>query len=171
MDGAILRNLLFNFLLMGKALFPPCCLTWDQTMVKIMKIIVTSFKRSWACTAALSASDPAAGHCWPTPPLETPGHSEAILGQSLVRSLFLSSGSGCTGPGHLLDISTVGLMTSSSKRAYATGYVTRSPAPRAPCPVSGHYLPIPPPLKGDWTPNSPFYCWANTEVLRICYTS
>ena len=116
-------------------------------MVEIMKIIVTSFKRSWACTAALGASDPAAGHCRPTPPLETPGHSEAVLGQSLVGSLFLSSGSRCTGPGHLLDISMVGLMTSSSKRAYATGYVTRSPAPRAPCPVSGHYLLIPLPLR------------------------
>ena len=27
--------------------------------------------------------DPAAGRCWPTPPLETPGHSQASLGQSL----------------------------------------------------------------------------------------
>ena len=32
-------------------------------------------------------------NCWPTPPLETPGHSQANLGQSLVGSLLLSSGS------------------------------------------------------------------------------
>ena len=32
----------------------------------------------------LSAPDPAAGYCQPMPPLETPGHSQAILAQSLV---------------------------------------------------------------------------------------
>ena len=36
-------------------------------MVKLMKIMVTSFKRSCACTAVLSAPDPAAGYCCPTP--------------------------------------------------------------------------------------------------------
>ena len=104
-----------------------------------MKIMATSFKRSQARTAALGASDPAAGHCGATPPLETPGCSQEILGQSLVESLFLSSGSSVTGPGHLLGISMVGSMTSSSKRAYVTGCVTRGPVPRAPGPVSGHY--------------------------------
>ena len=54
---------------------------------------MTSFKRSLACTAALSASDPAAGHLRPTPLPETPGHSQASLGQSLVGSLLLSPGS------------------------------------------------------------------------------
>ena len=58
-----------------------------------MKIMATSFKRSQAHTAILSAPDPAAGHYWPTPPPETPGHSRASLGQSLVGSLLLSSGS------------------------------------------------------------------------------
>ena len=62
-------------------------------MVEIMKIMVTSFKRSQACTATLSAPNHAAGHHWPTSPLETPGHSQASLGQSLVESLFLSPGS------------------------------------------------------------------------------
>ena len=65
-------------------------------MVEVMKMMATSFKRSHACTAALSAPNPAAGHCRPTPPLETPGHSWASLGQSLVESLFLSPGSWCT---------------------------------------------------------------------------
>ena len=34
------------------------------------------------CT--FSAPNPVAGHHRPTPPLETPGHSQASLGQSLV---------------------------------------------------------------------------------------
>ena len=65
----------------------------DQTIVEVMKIMVTSFTRSHARTATLSAPDPAAGHRQPTPPLETPGHSQASLGHSLVGSVLLSSGS------------------------------------------------------------------------------
>ena len=61
-----------------------------------MKIMATAFKRSRAHTAALSAPSPAAGHRQPTPPLETPGHSRASLGQSHVGSLLLSPGSWCT---------------------------------------------------------------------------
>ena len=34
-------------------------------------------------------------HCWPMPPTDTPGHSQASLGQSLVGSLLLSPGSWC----------------------------------------------------------------------------
>ena len=81
---------------MGRAVFPPCWLTWGQTMVEVVRIMVTSFKRSHACTAALTASDPSAGHHWPMPPPETPGHSQASLGQSLVGTLLLSPGSWCT---------------------------------------------------------------------------
>ena len=47
-----------------------------------MKKMVTSFKRSQAATATHSATNPAAGHCRPTPPPETPGHSQASLGQT-----------------------------------------------------------------------------------------
>ena len=64
-------------------------------MVEVMKIMVTSFKRFHAHTVILSAPDPAPGHCQPTPPLETPGHSRASLGQSLVGSLLLSPESWC----------------------------------------------------------------------------
>ena len=53
-------------------------------------------QRSHGDTASLSAPDPAAGHCRPMPLLETPGHSQASLGQSLVGSLLLSPGSWCT---------------------------------------------------------------------------
>ena len=52
-------------------------------MVEVMKIMATSFKRSCPHTAVLSASDPEAGHGRPTPPQETPGHSQGSLGQSL----------------------------------------------------------------------------------------
>ena len=60
-----------------------------------MKIMATSFKRSHACIATLSAPSPAAGHCQPTPLPETPGHSWASLGQSLVGSRLLCPGSWC----------------------------------------------------------------------------
>ena len=53
-------------------------------MVEVMKIMATSFKRSLACTAALSAPSPAAGHHKPMPLLETPGHLWESLSQSLV---------------------------------------------------------------------------------------
>ena len=65
-------------------------------MMGVMKIMVTSFKSSHACTATFSAPSPAAGHHWPTPPPETPGHFQASLGQSLVGSLLLFPGSWCT---------------------------------------------------------------------------
>ena len=55
----------------------------------------TSFSRSRACTAALSAPNPAAAHHQQTPLPETPGHSPASLGQSLEESLLLSPGSWC----------------------------------------------------------------------------
>ena len=64
-------------------------------MVEAMKIMMTSFKRSHAGTATLSAPSLAADHCRPTPPPETSGHSRASLGQSLVGSLLLSPGSWC----------------------------------------------------------------------------
>ena len=63
-------------------------------MVEVMKIMVTSFKRCQAPIAAISAPDSVAGHCRPTPPPETPGHSQAVS-QSLVGSLLLSPRSWC----------------------------------------------------------------------------
>ena len=61
-----------------------------------MKITATSFKRSHACAAALSAPKPAAGHHRPTPLPQTSGHSRASLGQSLGGSLLLPPESWCT---------------------------------------------------------------------------
>ena len=126
---------------MGGAVFPPCYLTWDQTMVEVMKIMVTSFKRSHAHTATLSAPEPAAGHCWPMPLPDTPGHSWASLGQSLVGSLLLSPGAhkdlfvpskslfpqSCVSSGG----SRVGLMATSSKleaqKSASRFYIQESP--------------------------------------------
>ena len=65
-------------------------------MVEVMKIMVTSFKRSHVCTATLSVPDPATGHRRPKPLTETLGHSQTSLGKSLVGSLLLSPGSWCT---------------------------------------------------------------------------
>ena len=88
-------NLWPNFLLIGGAVFPPRCLTWGQTMVEVMKILSTSFKRSHACTTALSTPKPVAGHHRPMPLPEIPDHSLASLGRSLVGSLLFSPGSWC----------------------------------------------------------------------------
>ena len=107
-----------------------------------MKIMATSLKRSQACTATLSAPNPAAGHHRPTPPPETPGHPQAGPRQSLVGSLLLSPGSWCTGfclrPPRVYFLVLRkfwqfcgGLMATSSKRAYA---IPKTAAPRAPAP-------------------------------------
>ena len=88
-------NLYSNFLLMGGAVFPSSCLTWDQTMVEVMKIMAPSFKRSGAPTASLSAPDPASRPPPTNASQETPGHSQASLAQSLVGSLLLPPGSWC----------------------------------------------------------------------------
>ena len=138
---------------MGRAVFPPCCLTWDQSVVEVMKIMATSFKRSHAGTAAFSALSPASGHHQPMLPPETPGHSWASLGQSLVGSLPLSPGSWCTW-GFICALqelisqscvsscgSMVGLMATFSRRAYA---IPRSTAPRASAPAAVHCWPAPP---------------------------
>ena len=138
---------------MGGAVFPSIYLTRGQTTVEVMKIMATSFRRSHECTATLSAPDPAAGHHQPMPRLETPGHSHASLGQSLVGSLLLCPGSSCA-QGSVCALqesvspvlwkfwcSMVGLMVTSSKRACA---IPRPAAPRAPAPVAGHCWPVPP---------------------------
>ena len=54
-------------------------------MVEVMKIMVMN--------ATLSAPNPIAGHHQPMPLPETPGHSWASLGQSLLGSLLFSPGS------------------------------------------------------------------------------
>ena len=90
MVGAMLSKSLIQFPVDGWSCVPSLIFTWGQTMVEVMKIMATSFKRFHACTVILTAPNPAAGHHWPTPPLETPEHSWASLGQCLMGSLLLS---------------------------------------------------------------------------------
>ena len=114
-------------------------------MGEVMKVMAT-FKVSHAHTATLSAPDPAAGHCRPRPPPETPGHSRASLGQSLVGHCSFLLGPGAQGSVCALQesisqpcissgSSKVGLMVTSSKRASA---IPKSAASRAPVPVAVH---------------------------------
>ena len=77
---AMLSKSLIQFSADGRSCVPSLLFMWSQTMVEVMKIMVTSFKTSYTCTATLSAPNPAVGHCWPTPLLETPGHSWASQG-------------------------------------------------------------------------------------------
>ena len=78
---------------MGGAVFPPCCLTRDQTVVGEMKIVVTSFKKSHALLHSVPPALPQAT-ADPRPCgrlLDT--HRQAWL--SLEGSLLLSPGSWC----------------------------------------------------------------------------
>ena len=130
---------------MGGAVFPPCYLTWGQTMVEVMKIMATSFKRLHASTATLSVPNPAAGHRRPTPQPETLEYSQTSL--DLVRSLLLCPGtlyaqsSVCALPESVSPVLCKFwqlysvLMATSSKRAYA---IPRSAATRAPAPAALH---------------------------------
>ena len=114
-------------------------------MVEVMKIMATSFKRSHAYTAALTAprmqqatSDP----CLCQRLLDTHGqvwvsllwsHCSFLLGLGAHKLLFVPSKSvfpqSCVSPG----ASLVGLMATFFKRAYA---ISRSIASRACAPVA-----------------------------------
>ena len=127
----------------GWGCVPSLLFSWGQTMVEVMKIMATSFKRSHARTATLSAPKPAAGHCQHTllqRPLDTHGqvwvsllwvHCSFLLGPGVYKVLFLPSRNlypqSCVSSGG----SMVGLMATSSKRTYA---IPKSAAPRAPAP-------------------------------------
>ena len=149
----MLSKSLIQYSVDGWGCVPSLLFSWGQTMVEVMKIMATSFKRSHACTAALNAPNPTAGHHQPTPPPETPGHSRASLGQSFVESLLLSPGSFCA-QGLICalqeSVSPVlcnfwwlcgGVNGDLLRRAYA---IPRSAAPRAPAPAAGCCSPITP---------------------------
>ena len=61
--GALLSKSLIQCSVDGWGCVPPLFFTWGQTMVEVMKLMATSFKRSHSDTATLSAPHPAAGHC------------------------------------------------------------------------------------------------------------
>ena len=55
MGGAVFSKSLIQFSVDGWAYVPSLLFTWGQTMVEVMKITGSSFKRSHPCTATLSA--------------------------------------------------------------------------------------------------------------------
>ena len=71
MGRAMLSKSLIQFSVVGWGCVASPLFTWGQTMVEVMKIMATSFKRSHVCTAVLSGPNPAAGHHQPMPPQET----------------------------------------------------------------------------------------------------
>ena len=147
-----------------------------------MKIMVTSFHRSHACTATVSAPNPAAGHRQHLPLPETPGHSLASLLQTPVGSLLLSPGSWCTVlclcPPRVISLSCVSsgcfmvwLVATFSKRAYT---IPKAAAPRAPAPAAVHCWPVPPQetlrflsqsLWGPWVLVCTGFVWALSRSL------
>ena len=142
---------LIPFSVVGWGCVASLLFTWGQTMVEVMKIMPTSFKRSHACTAALSGPNPAAGHNqpMPLPVLDVHGqvwvsllwgHCSFLLGPGAHKVLFVPSKSlfpqSCVSSAD----SMVGLMATSSERAYA---IPRSTAPRAPAPAAVHCWPVP----------------------------
>ena len=72
MGGAMLSKSLIQFSVDGWVYVPSLLFTWGQTMVEVMKVMVTSLKGSQACTAAVYVPNLAAGHHGPTPSPETP---------------------------------------------------------------------------------------------------
>ena len=145
MCRAMLSKSLVQFSVNGQGCVSSLLFDLRPTMEEVMKIMVTSFKRSHARTAAFSARNPAAAHCWPTPPqrlLDTHrwvwvtllwSHCSFLLGPDAHKVLFVPSKSLFPQPCVSSDSSMVGLMVTSSKRAYA---IPRSTAPRAPVPAA-----------------------------------
>ena len=135
-----------SFCLYPPRIYFPSPVCSGSSMVELMKILATSFKRSHACTVLLNPPDPAAGHhqpclCWRLLDAHRQvwvsllwGQCSFLLGPDAHKILFVSSRSlflrSCVSSGGFM----VGLMAPSSKRAYA---MPRSTAPRAPAPVAG----------------------------------
>ena len=126
-------------------------------------------EKIYACTATFSAPNSEAGHHEPMPPPETLRHTQASPGKSPVWSLLLLSGPWCTGfcrplresisQSHVSSGSSmVGLMVTSSKRAYA---IPKSAAPRASVPVADHCQPVP-------SQETFEYCSFSVSVGTLC---
>ena len=74
----MLSKSLIQFSVDGWSCVPSLFFTWSQTVVEVMKIMVTYFKRSHACTGTLSAPNPSTGQHQPTPSPETYGHPQEV---------------------------------------------------------------------------------------------
>ena len=127
----MLSKSLIQFSVDGWSCVPSLLFTWGQTMVEVMKIMATSFKRSMQ--APLHSVPPTlqqatANSCLCQRLLDTHrqvwvsllwGHCSFLLGPGAHKVLFVPSKSlfpqSCVSSGS----SMVGLMATSSKRAYA----------------------------------------------------
>ena len=127
----MLSKTLIQFSVDGWDCVPSLLFTWGQTMVEVMKIMVTFFKRSHASTATVSAPtlqqatiDP----CIRRRLMDTHrqgwvsllwDHCSFLLGPGVHKVLFVPSKSlfpqSCVSSGS----SRVGLLTTPSKRIYA----------------------------------------------------
>ena len=94
MGRPMFNKSLIQFSVNGQGCVPSLLLGLRPAVVGVMQ--PSSKGLMPAHTVVFSAPDPTAGHCRPTPLLETPGHSQANLAHSLVRTLLLSPGSWCT---------------------------------------------------------------------------
>ena len=131
---------IIQFSVFGRGCIPFCYLTWGQTIVEVMMIIATSFKRFHACIAVLSVPTPQQatfdpclcqrllnthGHVWVN---LLWGHGSFLLGSTLHKVLFVPSTSlfpqSCVSPGGCV----VRLIATSSKRTLCH---TKAPAPAA----------------------------------------
>ena len=131
MGRPMLGKYLIQFSVNEWGCVPSLLFNWGQTMVEVMKIMPTSFKRSNAYTAILSGPNLAVGHRWPQLPLETPGYSWQVWVSPLLGncSFILRPGahkvlfapSKCLFPQSCVSsgCSLVGLMATSSNRSYA----------------------------------------------------
>ena len=145
MVGAVLSKSVIQLSLdFCGAVFSPCYLTRDQTMVEVMKKMATSFRRSSACRSQCPNSE--ASHRHPMPLPGTPGltgkSGSVSCGVTPSFSWVLVCTSFCLYPPRIYfpspvcsGSSMVELMATSSKRAYA---IPRSAAPRAPAPAAVH---------------------------------
>ena len=143
----MLSKSLIQFSVDGWGCVASLLFTWGQTMVEIMKIMVTSFKRSHACT--LHSVPPALQQGTDDPRLRQRlldthrqvwvsllwGHCSFLLGPGVCKVLFVPSKSlflqSCVSSGG----SVVGLRVTSSK---CTCAIPRSIAPRSPAPAAIH---------------------------------
>ena len=151
MDRAMLSKSFIQFSVEGQDCVPSVCLMWGQTMVEVMKIMATSFKRSHALlhSVPLTLQQATANQHLCRRLLDTHrqvwvsllwGHCSFLLGPGVHKILFVPSKSLFPQSSVSSGGSVVELMVASSKRAYA---IPRSAAPRSPALVAGHCWPVP----------------------------
>ena len=134
----------------SRAVFLPCFLSWGQTMVEVMKIMATSFKRSHQ--ALLHSVPPSLlqatanshlcqrlldthGQVWVS---LLWGHCSFLLGPGAHKVLFVPSKNLSPLSCVISGSSMMGLIVTSFKWAYA---IPRSTAPRIPAPEAVHCWP------------------------------